>query len=538
MDNRHIIRYLGIIVSITAVFFSGCEEPSGKADLGVPAPEINLGTTIGSLVEVFSIDTIGVEGYGLVDGLNGTGSLECPPAIRTYLTQYILKYLPDYNVGEYINSSDTAVVHIEGVMSTSAAKRYFDVRVSALAGTQTTSLEGGWLYGAELKAAGNFGIMVKSLARAKGAIYIDRLGGSPEDQRSGYILAGGQVLDRYKINLVLRRPDYRTANFVRNKLNERFGSGTAKAISPGYVELVVPPEYVEQRERFVSIVKSIYFTDTEELQNKRISTFIRKLAVSSEKEQSEIMLEAIGNASLGKLSALLNSSGEEIRFHAGRCMLNLGSDKGFETLREIVMDSSSSYRLEALEAIVAAASRNDATSTARNLLREEDFDIRLAAYEQLRRLDDIAIRQSPIASSFYLEEIVQSKNKSIFVSRSGQPRIVLFGVPIYCRENVFIQSSDGSITINAPAGHEYVSIIRRHPRRPNVMAKLESSFELGSIIRTLCEEPVRREGGGHIGLNVSYSEAIALLQRMVEKGAIDAEFRAGPMPKIGPIIKK
>ena len=114
----------------------------------------------------------------------------------------------------------------------------------------------------------------------------------------------------------------------------------------------------------------------------------------------------------------------------------------------------------------------------------------------------------------------------------------MLGVPIYCREKVFIQSSDGSITINAPAGHEYVSIIRRHPRRPNVMAKLESSFELGSIIRTLCEEPVRREGGGHIGLNVSYSEAIALLQRMVEKGAIDSEFRACPMPKIGPIIKK
>ena len=219
-------------------------------------------------------------------------------------------------------------------------------------------------------------------------------------------------------------------------------------------------------------------------------------------------------------------------------MLNLGSDKGLEVLRKIATDSSSSYRLEALEAIAAAASRNDATSIARNLLDEEDFDIRLAAYEQLRRLEDIAIRQSPVARSFYLEEIVQSKNKSIFVSRSGQPRIVLFGVPIYCREHVFIQSSDGSITINAPAGQEYVSIIRKHPRRPNVMAKLESSFEMSDIIRPLCEEPVKREEGGHVGLNVSYSEAISLLQRMVEKGAIDAEFRAGPMPKIGPIIKK
>ncbi|MCJ7692060.1 MAG: flagellar basal body P-ring protein FlgI [Sedimentisphaerales bacterium] len=539
MNSRHLTRLSAIIISVTVFFFSGCEKPSGKTDLGVPGPEINLGTTIGSLVEVFSMQSIGVEGYALVDRLNGTGSSECPPAIRTYLTQYILKHLQGYDVDEYINSSNTAVVRVEGRMpTTTSAKQYFDVRVSALAGTQTTSIEGGWLYRAELKAAGNFGTMVKTLATVEGPIYIDRLAGSPEDQRSGYILAGGQVLDTYKINLVLRRPDYQTASLIRNKLNERFGSGTAKAISSDHIELVVPPEYAEQRRRFTSIVKSIYTSETKDLRNKRISTFIRKLAVSSEKEQSEIMLEAIGNASLSKLSALLNSSGEEIRLRAGRCMLNLGSDAGLEALREIATDSSSAYRIEALEAITSAANRNDATAISRNLLRGGDFDIRLAAYEQLRRLEDIAIRQRSIARSFYLEEIVQSQNKSIFVSRSGQPRIVLFGVPIYCRENVFIQSSDGSITINAPAGQEYVSIIRKHPRRPNVMAKLESSFEMSDIIRTLCEEPVKREEGGHVGLNVSYSEAIALLQRMVEKGAVDAEFRAGPMPKIGPIIKK
>jgi hypothetical protein len=219
-------------------------------------------------------------------------------------------------------------------------------------------------------------------------------------------------------------------------------------------------------------------------------------------------------------------------------MLNLGSDEGLNTLREIASNTDSACRVEALDAITTSASRNDAIAISRNLLRDSDFNIRLAAYENLRKLDDIAVTQKLIARNFYLEQIAQTEHKVIFVSRSGQPRIVLFGAPIYCRDNIFIQSADKSITINAPAGQEYVSIIRKHPRRPNVMIQLKSSFELSNIIQTLCEEPLKKNQEEHQGLNVSYAEAIALLKQMCDKGAVDAEFRAGPLPKIDLIIKK
>jgi hypothetical protein len=143
-----------------------------------------------------------------------------------------------------------------------------------------------------------------------------------------------------------------------------------------------------------------------------------------------------------------------------------------------------------------------------------------------------------IARNFYLEQIAQTKHEGIFVSRSGQPRIVLFGAPIYCRDNIFIQSAGGDITINAPAGQKYVSIIRKHPKRPNVPPiQLKSSFELGDIIRTLCEEPFKKPAQGRLGLGVSYAEAIGLLKQMSDKGAVRAEFRAGPLPKIGLIVK-
>jgi hypothetical protein len=542
MDIRHTKTVCAVSILFVVFFIGGCGKPAktGK-EPNEPAAKIDLGDTIGSLVEVFSFESIPVEGYGLVGGLNGTGSSECPAPIREYLKQYILQQLTEdkVNVDELISSHDTAVVVIQGTMPTAVPKnQYFDVRVVALPDTQTTSLEGGWLYGAELKAIGGFGIAMKALATAKGPVFINTLSPDETNKKIGYILAGGRVLDEYEINMGLRQPDYKTASLICSKLNGRFGDGTARAVSPSQIELKVPAAYKKQKQRFVSIVKAIYLTETPEATRERINTFVKKLAVSEDKYASETALEAIGNESLSKLAALLNSSQEQVRLGAARCMLNLGSDGGLNALREIASNKDSAYRVEALEAITTSASRNDAIAISRNLLRDSDFNIRLAAYENLRKLDDIAVTQKLIARNFYLEQIVQTEHKGIYVSRSGQPRIVLFGAPIYCHNNIFIQSADGSITINAPSGQKYVSIIRKHPKRPNVMIQLKSSFELGDIIQTLCEEPLKKTKEEHRGLNVSYAEAITLLKQMSDKGAVEAEFWAGPLPKIDLIIKR
>jgi len=542
MDIRHIKTVCAVSILFVVFFIGGCGKPAGTGKKpNKLTPEIDLGATIGSLAEVFSFESIPVEGYGLVGGLSGTGSGECPAPIREYLKQYILQQLAEdkVNVDELISSHDTAVVVVQGTMPTAVPKnQYFDVRVVALPGTQTTSLEGGWLYGAELKAIGGFGIAMKALATAKGPVFIDTLSPDETNKKIGYILAGGRVLDEYEINMGLRRPDYKTASLICSKLNGRFGTGTARAVSPSQIELKVPAAYKKQKQRFVSIVKAIYLTETPEATRERINTFVKKLAVSEDKYASETALEAIGNESLSKLAALLNSSQEQVRLGAARCMLNLGSDGGLNTLREIASNKDSAYRVEALEAITTSASRNDAIAISRKLLRDSDFNIRLAAYENLRKLDDIAVTQKLIARDFYLEQIAQTEHKGIFVSRSGQPRIVLFGAPIYCHDNIFIQSADGNITINAPAGQKYVSIIRKHPKRPNVMVQLKSSFELSDIIQTLCEEPLKKTKQEHRGLNVSYAEAITLLKQMSDKGAVEAEFWAGSLPKIDLIIKR
>jgi flagellar basal body P-ring protein FlgI len=528
-----IIKTIVVMAGMLAgCLMSGCKSGAGPREAAVLE---GLGTPIGSLVEVMTSGKVAVEGYGIVGGLRGTGSGDCPVRIRKYLEQYILKQLPEQriDINKFIGSSETAVVRVYGVMSTAVSEsRHFDVTISALPGSQTSSLEGGWLYRTELKQLGRFGLITRVLGVAEGPVFIDTLGTNGADKRAGYGLACGTALGEYPIILVLRRPDYRIANDIRNRLNTRFGPETAKAETSGQIVLRVPARYGKQQERFLSIVKTMYLTESPEITKERVKTLVGKLATSEEKEISEVALEAIGRESLKKLPALLNSGYEEVRFRAARCMLNLGSDAGLETLLAIAMDKGSAKRLEALEAITSGANRNDAAAISRKLLGDENFEIRLAAYEQLRKLEDISIVRRPIARSFYLDQISGTKYKSVYVSRSGEPHIVLFGAPIFCRDNLFVQSADGEITIDSRAGQNYVSLIRKHPSLPTVMGPLRSSLELSDIIQTLCAEPVQRREQGRAGLGVSYADMIAFLKLMSEKKAIDVPFIAGPLPEI------
>ena len=533
-----------VLVISSLLFLSsltGCDTPA-KEPLSNQSlmPESDLGVTLGSLVEVFSVSVSVVEGYGIVGGLQGTGSSECPGYLRTYFEKYIQQQQTNINADELLNSHDTAVVVLQGITLAESSKGdFFDLRIKALSGTQTTSLKGGWLYSAELKAAGRFGTSLKVLAKAQGPVFIDTIDKKEQNERDGYVLAGGRIVDDYMLNLMLREADYRKASIIRNRLNERYGKNIAKALSPNRIELKVPGQYKKQKAKFVSIIRATYLSETDELTRKRANTHARDLVVSDNKDASEALLEAIGKASLGRLRALLNSSDVEVELRAARCMLNIGDDGGLNVLRKIATDKNSIYRTEALEAIAAGARREDAASISRRLLRDEDFEIMQAAYENLQKIDDIAITRTIVADSFHLDRIAQTTQKEIFVARSGKPRIALFGAPIYCKDNLFIQSKDGTITINAPAGQKYVSLMRKHPKRPNVVLQLQSTFKLSDIIQTLCESTVSQDGSkGRVGLGVSYDNVISILKQMSEKGAVEAGFHAGPLPKIGINIKK
>ena len=536
--QKKVLLTAAVLLTCLAV---GCPERRRYGAAAQTPATAGLGPTIASVATILVPEPVSVEGYGLVGGLKGTGSAECPPAIRAYMARQIRQQLPagaSLNVEEFISSLDTAAVLVEGVIPEMPLKNeYFDLKVTALAGTQTTSLDGGGLFPTDLKMPGRFGVDTRIPADAVGPIFIDKIGEPGADKRTGFVLAGGKVLHDYVVVLALREQDFRLTNTVRNVLNGRFGETTAKAISPGRIEVRIPAQYKQRRQRFVAMINVIFLTQEPQETAEKIKTLVQRLAGTENKYEAEVALEAIGNQCLGDLWPLLNSPDERVRLHAARCMLSLGGDEALETLRRIAMDSSSALRLEALEAAAASARHSDSALLARKLLDDGAIQVRLAAYETLRQGEDVAITQEFIGRTFYLEHIVQSSRKLIYVSRSGQPRVVLFGEPISCHDGIFVESLDGDVTINAAVGQSQATIVRKHPKRPEVVAQAQSSLDLAYIIRVLCQEPSKGGDKGG-GLGVSYADLAMLLKQMCDKGAVEAEFHAGPLPKISPNIKK
>ena len=101
-----------------------------------------------------------VRGYGLVVGLKGTGSRLVPAEVRSMMTAEMTRLgIGDPRSGwehlspeRMLDSEDTAVVVVEGVIPPGAPKGLtFDVRVFALPGSTTSSLEGGRLYTTDLR---------------------------------------------------------------------------------------------------------------------------------------------------------------------------------------------------------------------------------------------------------------------------------------------------------------------------------------------------------------------------------------------------
>ncbi len=273
-------------------------------------------------------EAVALEGYGLVRGLAGTGSGYCPSEVREYLKQYIMTQLPTsrVNVDELIGSKNGAVVLLEATApATPSIGDRFDVRVALLPGSEATSIQGGWLYEAELVAKGTIGAGTKPLATVKGPVFINPIGTVEIDPRSGYILGGGRTLYEYTAVLRLRKPSYASASLIRNRLSERYGPNIAQALSAAAVEVRIPAEYSLRKKRFLSIITATFLEVTDELNIARINTYVQALAESGNKESSEIALEAVGRESAGKLGALAQfprcrgaSAGGPVLVGAGR----------------------------------------------------------------------------------------------------------------------------------------------------------------------------------------------------------------------------
>jgi len=489
-----------------------------------------------------------VQGYGLVVGLSGTGSRECPDPLRAELEQEIAKrqyavrrHGDDQKIvspAELLASMATAVVKVTGYIPAGAVVgERFEVFVEALPNTQTTSLEGGRLFTTDLRLYNPVFIGAsKPMATAGGQVFINPFQkpkgrDRPTLRRQGYILDGGRALEARELRLVLHQPSYSLARAIGRRINDRFAPPgeqidfkAADAVGPGVVQLHIPRSYADQRDHFLGLVRNLFIrSDAAYLDMKARELGVMILQPDANARSISLAWESIGKTALPVIQPLYANSNRQASFRAAQAGARLGDALGAEVVGRFAANARSRYRREAIETLAYCRSAV-AGAVLTRLLDDKNVQVRTWALQSLKKRKDPIIHRMPVGvDNFMLDSIRQGGQPIIYVSRTGRPSITILGKGVRLQPPLFYVHPDQSVTIKAQNRAEDVTIIRRTARGRG-SGPVQCSLDLEDFVKLLGGEAAVDADGRVTGLGLSYSHVVAILKSFCDDGVIEAKF--------------
>lgn len=559
-------------VSVLAIAFllcGGCADGWGRRRNLPPEPTPQpaserstiLADTIGVQTLVGEGKPLRLRGYGLVAGLGDNGSRDCPTTIREYLLDYLSIELAPRDPGarrprvspqQLIDSLDTAVVAVHGLVPVGAPRgARFDLQIEAI-GTQTRSLEGGVLLPCELKrfdvgAAGRGLVTGRPLARARGVVFTNpfRDTGAPSPRR-GYVLGGGKTLEDRTVRLLLLEPSYSTARRIQDRLNERFGQNpsVAEAMSKGYLTLTTPLPFAQHPDRFLQLATHLCLENTPAYVERKLIELSAELDGSDRKlDHVSLTWEGIGRTVIPRIQPLYTHANPAVRFYAARAGLRLKDVAALPVMAQVAASADDPRRLLAVREL-GQCDYPQAVRRLLPLLDSDDQEVRVATYEGLLRHRHQAIEThrflsvlDPTQTNLTLD-VVESKGKPlIYVRRTLEPRIAVFGRRLPVSLPVFYNHPKDWVTLNALEQTGDVAVLCRTHSGRLMPEPLRVPARAAELIRALAEPPVPdREGQIH-GIGLGYSQVVEVVHALCESGTIPARLvmeRASITDLLGP----
>lgn len=569
---------LPAVLLLSTAAWTGCDLDDGweprQADaelqeiarkLEARAQSLAVLDTVSSVAYLQGTQPIRVEGYGIVVGLGRNGSAECPPDVRNRLIHEMRKRqnlrsrskgLGEFRPNELLEDSDTAVVRIAANIPGAALRGTpMDASITALPGTQTRSLQGGYLWRCDLKRfrVGNRATVIhgKTLAYAEGPVFVNPF--DPEGQprkepnpRVGTLLGTARVLVDREIRLEIREPSFRIAVLLARKINERFPGPTkvANATSPGTVEMKIPPEYAGREDRFAALMMHVYLKETPGFLDRRTRELAAEiLDIDAPHDDIGLAWEAIGKRTLPEIRKLYTDRRLHVSFFAARTGLRMNDTDAVLVLRRHAHDLRSPHQREAIRELGRADNITAAADALRPLLNHDDDRVRIQAYLALRDRMDRFIAPQRIGEPNFVLDRVRSTGKPLIYGRvAGSQRLAVFGDQTLCDPPIFYEHADRLFGLHALDNADTITILRLGTDGQMIASPIQAPLEVAGLVARLGREPIRQTGDELAGANVPYSEVLRCLYDLAAAGSIDARFeletprdrtRTGPLEPPG-----
>ncbi len=488
-------------------------------------------------------------GYGIIVGLNGTGSSDIPIPVRTMLEQEAAKRSgttnidkdEQLNIRQLLNSDNTAVVIVEGVVPAGATDgSKFDLAVHALPGTSTTSLEGGKLWTTDLRiqpAGAQADQVLDPLAEGRGDVFINPFAdavttsdggtGTSVDKLNGRILNGGTLTKNMKLYLHLRTPNYSRSRAISDAINSRFpveyGQIAPTAVpvptqANERIEITVPVTWYGRSDEFVEVLMHtpIYQAGSEARAD-GLQRWLRQNPADA--PSIAWCLVAIGQRAVDPIEQLYDYPEIIPRLCALKAGAKLDDPLTVPHLITIANDKSSDFRIDAIELLANLTTNPRSMATLRELVNDEDHNVQIAAFEGLRKNFSPMVQHHSLGerASFVLYS-VPSRRPMIYVHQQGEPIVVVFGYDIKIRDNILASVWDNRLMIMSNDDEEVSLRVFYEDSKSGEAETYEPSRDLTAFIRFLARSGDYR--GEASGLNLNYAQTIGVLYALHEQNAM------------------
>src|SRR5688572_15794153 len=250
--HRRLRTSLGLLCALALAFTlaPGCSKKATKpveryATLPPKKVPPFLKDTVFEKTDVLNTEPLVVSGFGLVANLDGTGASDVSNAVRDYMIKEMQKHkfgsdllrgMRDVPPERVLRDPRFAIVRVDGYMPPGVREgETFDVNVSALPESTTSSLAGGDLYQTDLQINGanamNPGGSVNLWARCEGPLFVNpayAMEKNPTEAtvkrslRRGIVMDGGRAAQSRPLILRLRAPQRSMARRIEQRVDERF----------------------------------------------------------------------------------------------------------------------------------------------------------------------------------------------------------------------------------------------------------------------------------------------------------------------------
>ncbi|MEM1110164.1 MAG: flagellar basal body P-ring protein FlgI [Planctomycetota bacterium] len=557
-----------VVFASFACGLSGCSNKDvGSAPTATPGATYTgpryLYNSVGSLASLQNRDPLLVTGYGVVVGLDGTGTSEVPAFLRQWLLNEITKrgvgreiYEEEFPLSpaQLLASRNTAVVRVWGIIPAGAvAGSRFDLMVEA-ADTSTTSLVGGRLWTTELSQGGldPGRTYTTPLAEGKGPIY---LGPSDEEsdsqfelddyQRQALIVAGGEVDKTRAFELVLNQPSRSRAALIADRINERFPAApsddrpTANAISPLVIQLNIPERFAGEPRLFVDLVRHTFVDRSFGFVPFKTRELLKDLIEDPSRSSSIVMAwKALGpNAAivLREYYAVDESLPAEeqvplyVRLAALEAGAYVGDERASESLLELAGHEEPSVRTRVAQALVNLPKSIYGTRALRTLLDDPVRSVRIAAYESLARTGSPLVERTVMRERDGEIKLVIDRlpvrEPLIYITQKQYPRLVIFNPRLGFDAPTLAGIWDDRLMIRRQEAGEPAEFFFQYRDRKQKNKIVTKQHKIDPTVATLAyilahrstlEEP-------QAGYDLTYGEVADAVYELARAGAIDTE---------------